>query len=261
MTYAVCMLIITWNVNGLRAVSGRNFLGWLQSASPDILCLQEIKAGKLDLSPVVIEPPGYYSYFNFAEKKGYSGVAIYTKEKPLKVTEQVIANQQCNVEGRTLLAEFDNFSLLNVYMPHGGRDKTKLAYKLNLYSELLEFVAQYKDDPLIVAGDFNIAHQAVDLARPAQNQNNIMFTTKEREQLDKLLEHNFIDSYRMHHSKPGGYTWWPYMARARERNIGWRIDYIFIPRTVKNKVKRVDILNDVLGSDHCPMATELGALQ
>lgn len=251
------MKIASWNVNGLRAVAKRNFLTWMIAADFDILCLQEIKVGKELLPPNLTRIEGYKSYFNFATKKGYSGVAVYTKQTALKVSRNIFAHSQFNDEGRALLLEFESFSLLNIYIPHGGRNKSKLTYKLAVYKELLAFLSNHEGKPLIIAGDFNVAHQNIDLARPKQNRNSTMFTPEERAQLDELTQIGFIDSYRWLYPEKTAYTWWLYMANARERNMGWRIDYIFIHGSLRQHLKEAGILGSFFGSDHCPVSVEL----
>jgi exodeoxyribonuclease III len=254
--YTIHMNIISWNVNGLRAVAKRDFINWVQKQSPDILCLQEIKINDHTLPANLRNHMGYHSFFNFAAKSGYSGVAVFTKARPKKIRQNVLSSNRFNQEGRTLLLEYENFSLLNIYIPHGGRDKLNLDYKLDIYRQLFKLLQSQKK-PLFLAGDFNIAHNDIDLARPKQNRNNIMFTAEERQQITNLLNQDYIDCFRHINSEPGNYTWWPYMANARERNIGWRIDYIFIPQTLQDKIIESKILKDVMGSDHCPIAMKI----
>ena len=250
------MNIVSWNVNGLRAVARRGFTDWLAGSDIDLLCVQEIKIDSESLIPALSDVAGYHSYFGHAVKKGYSGVAVYSKAKPLNVIRDVFGDERFKQEGRTLLLEFDTFALLNVYIPHGGRDKTNLEYKLKAYNDLLSFLGGYKGKPLILAGDFNVAHYAIDLARPNQNRNNIMFTADERKRLDRIEAEGYTDSYRLLNPDTVGYTWWPYMANARERNIGWRIDYIFVPSALQGFIESATIMPEVLGSDHCPVSAE-----
>lgn len=250
------MKILSWNVNGLRAVYKRNFLKWLLESRADIVCLQEIKAQKEQLPHDLIKPEKYLAYFNPAFKKGYSGVLVYTKKEPLKV-ECETGIKRFDQEGRMLILKYPNFNLINLYLPHGGRQKENLDYKLGVYKYLLNYLRKTKNKPLILTGDFNIAHKEVDLERPKGNKNNIMFTPKEREQIDKIIELGFTDTFRKFYKKSGHYTWWPYFANARERNLGWRIDYIFISKILTKKLKKAFILNKVMGSDHCPTGIEL----
>lgn len=265
------MKIISWNVNGLRAVyknlslrsrtllpkgSKRNFLKWLQKSKADIVCLQEIKALSEQLQPELIKPKNYYSYFNSAVKKGYSGVAVYAKEKPIKI-ERKIGMKRFDEEGRILKLEYPNFVLINLYLPHGGRQKENLDYKLKVYKKLFNYLKKFGNKKIIIAGDFNIAHQEIDLARPKQNKNNIMFTSRERKQIDKIIKLGFTDTFRKFHKKGGQYTWWPYFVNARERNLGWRIDYIFTSKILIPKLKKAFILSKIKGSDHCPIGIEM----
>lgn len=245
------MRIISWNVNGIRALYKKEE-HWLDKINADIVCLQEIKTQQEQQLSFVSMSPHYHSYFNPAVRKGYSGTAIYTKERPLEI-KQKIGLEKFDNEGRILQLEFPGFMLINLYLPHGGRDKSNLSYKLEVYQKLLRYLAKTKNQKLILTGDFNIAHKEVDLARPKQNSNNIMFTPEERKQIDKLQKLGFIDTFRKFHKEGGHYTWWPYMANARQRNLGWRIDYIFVSKGLISKVKRAFILPKVMGSDHCPI--------
>lgn len=250
------MKIISWNVNGLRAVYKKGFLKWLKESQADIVCLQEIKIQIGQLLPGLIGPKDYYVYFNSATKPGYSGVAIYTKQKPL-VIEKRMGMERFDQEGRMLKLEYPDFTLINLYLPHGGRGKENLDYKLEVYNCLLNYLKNLQNEKLILVGDFNIAHQEIDLARPKQNQNNIMFTPEERKQIDRIIELGFADTFRKFNKQAGHYTWWPYIANARERNLGWRIDYAFASKTLTPKLQNAFILNEVTGSDHCPIGIEI----
>lgn len=248
--------IISWNVNGLRAVYKRNFLEWFGKINADIVCLQEIKAQEGQIPPDLINPGKYFSYFGFAAKKGYAGVAVYVKEKPSDV-ESAMGFERFDQEGRILRLEYRDFILFNLYLPHGGRRKENLNYKLKVYDYLLKYLKKIKGKPVILIGDFNIAHKEIDLARPKQNQNNIMFTPEERKQADRLMKLGFTDTFRMFHKEEGRYTWWPYFANARARNLGWRIDYAFASQKMTPKVRDAFILQNVMGSDHCPIGIEI----
>lgn len=248
--------IISWNVNGLRAVYKRNFLTWFKETNADIVCLQEIKASKEQLPSDLINIPDYHPYFNCAVKPGYSGVAVYTKQKPI-ATETKIGLKRFDEEGRVLKLIFPEFTLFNLYVPHGGRQKENLNYKLDVYDYLLNLFEKMRGERVILIGDFNVAHKEIDLARPKQNQKNIMFTQEEREQLDKFIALGFTDSFRKFHPEGGHYTWWPYFANARERNIGWRIDYAFFSKHLSTKMKEAFILPQVKGSDHCPIGLKI----
>jgi len=250
------MKILSWNVNGLRAVYKRNFLEWLKRSSADIICLQEIRARKEQLSSELTDLEGYHSYFNSAKKDGYSGVAVYTKIKAQKITS-ISGFERFDEEGRFLECKFKNLILINLYLPHGGRDKKNLTYKLKAYAYLLNYLKRYKNKQVILCGDFNVAHQEIDLARPKNNVKNIMFTFDERECLDRLIELGFIDTFRKFYREGGYYTWWPYIANARQRNIGWRIDYIFTSQSITPLIRNTFILKEITGSDHCPIGIEI----
>ena len=242
------MRILSWNVNGLRAAERNGFLKRLEEINADIVCLQEVKTYPEQLSDQLRNPLNYYPLFNPAKKKGYS------KLKPLKI-EDKIGLGKFDGEGRSLKVKFSNFILLNVYMPHGGRKKENMGYKLTAYSHLLASLRHHGE--VVVAGDFNIAHHEIDLARPNQNHKNTMFTTKERSKIDDLVNLGFEDSFRLFNQKPGYYSWFPYGFDARERNLGWRIDYAFVSKDLRSKMKTSSILKDVTGSDHCPVLLEI----
>lgn len=247
------MKIISWNVNGLRSVYKKGFLEWFYKENADIVCLQEIKASEDQLSFELTYPKGYYPFFNSANKKGYSGVAVYTKKKPIEV-RKILGLPTFDSEGRILELEFPEFILLNLYIPHGGRNKEKLIYKLAVYETLFEKLKKMYTKQIILAGDFNIAHEEIDLARPKENIDNIMFTPMERKQIDKILDAGFVDSFRNLHKEGGFYTWWPYRFGVREKNIGWRIDYLFVSKGLIHRLKEATILTKVTGSDHCPIS-------
>ena len=250
------MKIISWNVNGLRAVYKKNFGKWLVETNADIICLQEVKLQKEQLLAELISPKNYHAYFNFAAKKGYSGVIVYTKEKPL-IIKYKFGLKRFDREGRILQLEYPKFILINIYIPHGGRQKENLGYKMDVYQQLLKRIKKMKNKNIILVGDFNVAHKEIDLDRPKQNRKNIMFTSEERKQLDKVIELGFTDTFRKFHKEGGYYTWWPYMANARERNLGWRIDYIFISKTIVTKLRKAFISDDIKDSDHCPIGIEV----
>jgi exodeoxyribonuclease-3 len=249
------MKILSWNVNGLRAAYKKGFLDWFSGVRPDILCLQEVRAQIKQLPQEIIEPLHYHSYFNPAQKKGYAGVAVYTKKKPQKV-ERGIGMKRFDGEGRILRIKYPSFSLINLYIPHGGRKKEFLDYKLEVYDYLLNYLKKLKKEKVLVVGDFNIAHKEIDLARPKQNKQNIMFTLKERAQIDKIIKLGFVDTFRKFHRQGGHYTWWVNFANARQRNLGWRIDYIFASKALVPEARNAFILSEVMGSDHCPIGAE-----
>lgn len=250
------MKIISWNVNGLRAVYKRNFLGWLLNSNADIVCLQEIKVEEAKIPSNLVNSKEYKTYFNPADKKGYAGVAVFTRKEPLRI-EKKLGIGRFDGEGRILRFEYPDFILINLYLPHGGRQKENLGYKLEVYAYLLNYLNSIKNKKVVLIGDFNIAHQEIDLARPKQNQKNIMFTAEERAQIDKIIETGFTDTFRMFYKESGHYTWWPYFGNLRQRNLGWRIDYAFTSKPLTPKLKDAFILSEVIGSDHCPIGIEL----
>jgi exodeoxyribonuclease-3 len=249
------MKILSWNVNGLRAVHKKGFLSWLENCNADIICLQETKAQLEQFPNDLLKVANYQLYSNSAIKKGYAGVAVYTKQKPEKV-EYKLGLGRFDQEGRIIKLTFPKFILFNFYLPHGGRQKENLDYKLEVYDTIFKIIDKIKDKNIILAGDFNIAHEEIDLANPKQNKNNIMFTENERKQISKLIKMGFIDSFRKFNSETGNYTWWPYAFNARERNLGWRIDYIFTSRSIEANLKFAFILNKINLSDHCPIGIE-----
>jgi exodeoxyribonuclease III len=250
------MNILSFNVNGIRSAYKKGFLNWFEKVNADMICLQEIKAQIEQMPEELSSQSGYHLYINQAVKKGYSGVAVFTKVKPLGINKE-LGLERFDDEGRMLELTFSDFILIAIYMPHGGRMKENLSYKLEAYRKLFDHISKINNKNIIIAGDFNIAHEEIDLARPKGNKNNIMFTPGERKNIDSLLNHGFIDSFRKFDKRGGNYTWWPYMANARERNIGWRIDYIFISLSLDKKIKNAFILPDVKGSDHCPIGIEM----
>lgn len=250
------MNILSWNVNGIRAIEKKGFLEWFLKEKPDILCLQEIKADEGQVPEKLKEIPGYFLYFNPARKKGYSGTAVYTKIKPKKI-ETKIGFKQFDEEGRFLRMDFKDFILINFYIPHGGREKENLKYKLKFYDYLICYLKKIKRKPIILGGDFNIAHKDIDLRRPKDNKDNIMFTPAERARIDAIIDLGFIDTFRHFHKDSGHYTWWAYFNFARQRDIGWRIDYFFISMPLEKKLKDSFILDKVMGSDHCPVGIEV----
>jgi len=253
--------IISWNVNGLRAVHRKDgFLGFIKKQNPDILCLQETKASPEQLPDEIHNIPGYYSYFAVSKvKKGYSGVVIYTKEKPQKV-EYGVGIKKFDEEGRTLVAYYKNFILLNVYFPNGGGGPDRLKYKLDFYDAFLKFIEKLrkKNKKIIFCGDVNTAHEEIDLARPKQNEDNTGFLPEERAWIDEVIYHGYADVFRhFYPDKKDMYTYWDMKTRARDRNVGWRLDYFFVSSELLHKIKSTKILSEVYGSDHCPIVLEL----
>ena len=253
------MKLVSWNVNGIRAVVKKGFLDWFGQASPDVLCIQETKARPEQLTEDLIQPPGYFTYWIAAERKGYSGVTTWSKTEPACV-ETGLGIDEFDVEGRVLRTDYPHFKLFNVYFPNGRRDQGRVDYKLRFYDALLAYLDELhaQGERLIVCGDYNTAHQPIDLARPQQNQKTSGFLPEERAYIDLYLAHGFVDTFRaLHPDEADRYSWWMYMRNARERNIGWRIDYFFASETLMSAVMDADILHDVMGSDHCPVTLEL----
>jgi len=248
------MKIISWNVNGIRAISNKGFLDYLKAEDPDILCLQETKAEESDLPEHILAPSGYHGIWFSAEKKGYSGTAILTKSKPISVSKGY-GSPKFDSEGRVVMAEYNAFTLFSVYFPNGQRDDERLAYKLDFYDDFFRhcnaLVKAGKN--IIICGDYNTAHHPIDLARPKENETTSGFMPIEREWLDKIVKDGWVDTFRHHNPDPDHYTWWSYRTRARDRNIGWRIDYCFANEAFMPKIDSAFIQQDVLGSDHCPV--------
>lgn len=253
------MKLVSWNVNGIRAAVRKGFLDWLSQESPDVLCVQETKAHPEQLDASLRAPDGYRVYWNSAERKGYSGVATWSKPEPLQV-QQGLQIPEFDVEGRVLMTRYPEFLLFNVYFPNGQRDLGRLDYKLQFYAAFLEYCDSLhaQGERLVVCGDFNTAHQPIDLARPKQNVKTSGFLPEEREALGEYLSHGFVDVYRaLYPDRAEQYTWWMYMRNARERNIGWRIDYHLVSESLMPAVVDEVILAKVMGSDHCPVVLEL----
>ncbi len=252
------MKIFSWNVNGIRAAHRKGFLDWLKKEKPDILGIQEIKATPDQLPDELIHPEGYYAYFNSAERKGYSGTAIYSKTKPKSVGSG-FGVEEFDDEGRVIFADYGDFVFFNVYFPNGKMGPHRLKYKLDFYDAILEYFDGLvkKGKKLIIAGDYNTAHNEIDLARPKENEMVSGFLRIERDWLDKLVKHGYIDCFRHFNKEPGHYTWWSMRSRARERNVGWRIDYFFVSKNLKSRIKNCYHLPEVMGSDHCPLALEI----
>ncbi|MCP4050224.1 MAG: exodeoxyribonuclease III [bacterium] len=247
------MKIISWNVNGIRACSRKGFLNYLKEEDPDIACIQETKANPEDLEEEILTPSGYNSIWHSAEKKGYSGVAVFTKIKPKLVLEG-LGIQQYDSEGRVIIAEYDDFTLLNIYFPNGQKNEERLQYKLDFYSDLFEYCNDLRAQGrnLIICGDYNTAHKEIDLANPQQNKNYSGFLKVEREWIDRIVSWGYVDTFRCFNTLPEQYTWWTYRVGARRRNIGWRIDYFFVNSEFLKRVESAFIRNEVTGSDHCP---------
>jgi exodeoxyribonuclease-3 len=252
------MKIISWNVNGLRSVVRKGFLEWVKKENPDILCLQEIKIEESEIPFDLLYLNSYNSFINSSRKKGHSGVAVYSKEKPLKIN-RILGLKRFDEEGRMLKITYPGLTLINVYIPHGGRDKHDYGYKLEVYRKLIDKMKDLKTGNVILVGDFNVAHEEIDLARPEGNKNNIMFTPAERFQIDRLMHLGFVDSFRVFNKEAGNYSWLTYYKDAREKGLGWRLDYAFVSESLAPKLKEAFILKEItLGSDHCPIGVEIG---
>ncbi len=252
------MHILCWNVNGIRAADRKGLFTWFQNKQPDILCLQEIKASKDQIPPYLRNTPGYHIVFHSAQKKGYSGVATYSKPQPTEVLKG-FGIERFDSEGRILISKYPQFTLFNIYFPNGKKNKERLEYKLDFYDTFLSYTDNLRaqGEHIIVCGDFNTAHKEIDLARPKENEKNSGFLPVERGWLDTFIDHGYIDTFRQFHKEAEQYSWWDYKTRARERNVGWRIDYFFINKELKPHLKDAYILPDVMGSDHCPVGIEL----
>jgi exodeoxyribonuclease-3 len=252
------MRIYSWNVNGIRAVARKGFLKWIDEEQPEVLGLQEIRIQDEQLKDKLRNIDGYYSYFNFGEKKGYSGVAIYTQTKPIDVWYG-LGRERFDKEGRVIAAEFEDFVLLNIYFPNGKSSKKRLNFKLDFYDAVLEYAEELRDNSkeLVICGDYNTAHHPIDLKNPDANKTTSGFLPIERDWLDKLEEHGYIDTYRYFYPDKETYSWWSYRTKARERDAGWRIDYNFISEGLEDNLESADILTDVMGSDHCPVTVKL----
>jgi exodeoxyribonuclease III len=250
--------IMSWNVNGIRGAYKKGMIDWLTSASPDILCLQETKAGVEQLPKALAEPEGYYSYWNASEQKGRSGVAIYTKIKPATV-ELKLGIEKFDTEGRFIRLDFKDFVLFNVYFPNGKASPERLKFKLEFYDFFLGYIEKLRKDfnRLIFLGDVNTAHEEMDIARPKANEKISGFLPIERKWISKAVSLGYVDTFRHFYPDKIQYSWWDLKTRARERNVGWRIDYVFVAKDMLNSLKSAYILSDVMGSDHCPVGINL----
>lgn len=262
------MKIVSWNVNGLRAILNKGTLqSFIERERPDILCLQETKAKQ---GQAEVDFAEYEEIWNSAERAGYSGTAIFTKQKPLAVRygfpEEIEAREgwqdafgDARTEGRVLMAEYADFYLINVYVPNEKDDLGRLKYREQIWDKaLLDYMKQLdQEKPVIVCGDFNVAHEEIDLARPAQNEGHAGFTKEGRQGMTNYLSNGFVDTWRMQHPDEQKYSWWSYRGGARQRNVGWRIDYFLASERLSDKIENTEIFDDVMGSDHCPIMLEL----
>jgi exodeoxyribonuclease-3 len=251
--------LLCWNVNGVRAIKGKGFLGWLQRESPDVLCLQETKANLDQLDADLKETTGYHAYWSYPkERKGYSGVAVYTKEKPVNIGYD-FGDTGIDLEGRVIVAEYPEFTLLDIYFPNGKSGPERLSYKMTFYDIFLQYADSLKDagKKLVICGDVNTAHKEIDLARPRENSKLSGFLPEERAWIDKFIAHGYVDTFRYFHKEPNQYTYWDIKTGARERNVGWRIDYFFVSENLLPSVSKAFIMPEVMGSDHCPIGITL----
>ena len=249
------MKLVSWNVNGLRAVIKKGFFDFYEEVDSDIFCIQETKMQKEQAD---FSFPGYYEYWNSAEKKGYSGTLILTKQKPLKATYGIGMDEH-DKEGRVITLEFEKFYMVNCYTPNSKRELERLDYRQIWEDDFRRYLMELdKAKPVILCGDLNVAHQEIDLKNPKTNRRNAGFTDEERNKMTQLLNSNFIDTFRyMYPNKTDSYTWWSYMGKAREKNIGWRIDYFIISKSLEKRVIDSKIYSEVMGSDHCPIELEI----
>ncbi len=249
------MKLISWNVNGLRACLNKGFMDFFQQEQADIFCLQETK---LQEEQIPFQLEGYHAYWNFAQKKGYSGTAVFAKKEPLSVSYG-IGQEEHDQEGRVITLEFDTFYLVTVYTPNSQRDLARLDYRMIWEEEFLGYLKNLeKSKPVILCGDLNVAHTEIDLKNPKTNRKNAGFTDEERAKFGELLKNGFIDTFRhFNPDKKEAYTWWSYMFNARANNAGWRIDYFCVSESLKNELKDAMIYDQIMGSDHCPVGLEI----
>lgn len=248
------MKLISWNVNGLRACAGKGFGESFKTLDADVVCLQETKmqAGQLDL-----EFDGYESYWNYADKKGYSGTAIYTRVKPLSVSNDIGIDEHDH-EGRVITMEFDDFYLVCVYVPNSQDELKRLTYRMKWEDDFRSYVSGLAEKKgVVICGDLNVAHNDIDIKNPASNRHNAGFTDEERGKFNALLDAGFVDSWRMLNPDTVKYSWWSYRFKARERNAGWRIDYFIVSESMKDRISGAEIHNEIFGSDHCPVELDL----
>jgi len=250
--------MISWNVNGIRAVFKKGLADFIYKEEADIYCFQETKAKPEQVPPEFKEIGSYRTHFSSPIRKGYSGVAIYTRIKPRKVSYE-LGILRFDEEGRVIILDFEDYVLLNVYFPNGGASPARLAYKMDFYDHFLRFINNLRDGgkKIIFCGDVNTAHKEIDLARPKANEKNTGFLPQERAWIDKVVKSGYLDTFRLFNKEGGHYSWWDYKTRARERNVGWRLDYFFAAKELKNNLGGSYILSNVVGSDHCPVVLEL----
>ncbi len=252
------MKLASWNVNGIRAVARKDFLPWMESLGADVVCVQESKAKPEQLTEDLLHPLGYHSFWNSAEKPGYSGVAIYSKQEPLRIHAGLNV-PELDTEGRVLTAEFSDFVLVNSYFPNSQREHTRLGYKLQFCEQMYRYLENLRSQQknIILCGDFNIAHRPIDLKNPKANENNAGYLPEERAWMESFLSRGYVDGFRQFNPGPDHYTWWSYRPGVREKNIGWRLDYFVVNQEFRDRMKGVEHQSRVMGSDHCPVLLEL----
>ncbi|MBL7128212.1 MAG: exodeoxyribonuclease III [Ignavibacteria bacterium] len=250
--------IYSWNVNGIRAAAKKGFVEWFKKSRGDIVCIQETKAQPEQIPAEIEKLKNFTSYWFSAERKGYSSVGLLSKIQPLEI-KNGFGNPKFDCEGRVIFAEYEKFLLVNTYFPNGGRGPERVKYKLDFYDELFFLLQKNYSGKkgIIVTGDFNTAHNEIDLARPKENENNTGFLKEEREWIDNIINLGYVDIFRKFNENPGMYTYWDMVTRARTRNVGWRIDYFMVSEDLVPKVKAADIHTKVMGSDHCPISIDL----
>lgn len=248
------MKFISWNVNGLRAIMGKNFMEFFDKADADIFCLQETK---LQEGQIEMDIPDYYEYWNYAEKKGYSGTAIFTKKQPLSVSYG-IGVEEHDHEGRVICLEFEEFYFITVYTPNSQDELRRLDYRMKWEDDFLAYLKKLEEKkPVIYCGDLNVAHNEIDLKNPKTNRRNAGFTDEERGKFTNVIESGFVDTFRYMYPEEVKYSWWSYRFKARERNTGWRIDYFVCSESLKDKINDALIHTDIMGSDHCPVELDI----
>ena len=249
------MKLVSWNVNGLRAIYKKGFEESFKKLDADIFCIQETK---MQEGQIELDLQGYYQYYNYAERKGYSGTAIFTKKEPLNV-EYGIGIEEHDKEGRVITLEFDKFYMVNCYTPNSGRELARLEYRMDWEEAFKKYLIELdKQKPVIICGDLNVAHTEIDLKNPKSNRKNAGFTDEERSKIDSLLNTGFTDTFRkIYPDKEGAYTWWSYMFNARANNAGWRIDYFLVSDRISKNIKDAYIYSEIMGSDHCPVGLEI----
>ncbi|MCC6276607.1 MAG: exodeoxyribonuclease III [Oligoflexia bacterium] len=252
------MRIYSWNLNGIRSAATQGLLKWLSDESPDIVCFQELKANREDVDQLILSPFGYQSFWHSAEKKGYSGVAIYSRRRPDDISLG-LGVKAFDREGRVIAAQFGDLIVVSAYFPNSQRDHARLGFKIDFCEAIAEYVDKLVSSKksVVLCGDFNIAHQEIDLKNPHSNRNNAGFLPEERAWMSRFLGKGYVDSFRSACPEPGHYSWWSYRPGVREKNIGWRLDYHVLSPNLRSRIQRAEIHPDVLGSDHCPVSVEL----